>query len=189
MLKKYSKLAGYLLFAFLLPSNPLSSGSVFADQNIDREPTIKAGLILKFSNFIRWPEFYSSTQGEEPLNICLHGEEEFGDIFDYINDHGILRREILVRRHVPLDRLGTCHLIYTSFLDKPEMDQLAGEIKNAPTLVVTEADEITHSLVAINFKKVNNRMHFEINRSAFERSGIMVSSELLNLALDVVRID
>lgn len=163
--------------------------TAFTEEELGRESTIKAGFLLKFSEFIQWPEYYSSLYSEEPLNICLHGKDEFGDIFDYVNDHDILRREILVRRFVPLIELKSCHLVFISNLEIEDVDNITKEVKKYPVLVVTNNQKISHSLVAINFREINNQIRFEINLSAFERSGIKIGSELLNLAINVVRID
>lgn len=179
----------FLLLSFLIGQNFYISSSAFANEEMGRESTIKAGFILKFSEFIQWPEYYSSLSPEEPLNICLHGEDKFGDIFDYVNDHDILRREILIRRSVPINKLRSCHLVFINAIDTESIDNLASEIINSPVLVVTSSEEISHSLVAINFRTINNKIQFEINLSAFERAGIKISSELLNLAMKVVKMD
>lgn len=179
----------FFLLIFLLGPNFNTSGSVFAEEKVGRESTIKAGFILKFSEFIQWPEYYTSLYSEEPLNICLHGEDKFGDIFDYVNDHDILRRKILIRRFVPTTELKSCHLVFINAIENEEIEILASEIKNSPVLVVTSNEELSHPVVAINFRKINNQIRFEINLSAFERSGVKISSELLNLATNVIRID
>lgn len=173
-------LAGYFFYI---------SNYAFAGEGGDRETTIKAGLLLKFSEFVQWPEYYSSLDSEEPLNICTLGDENFGDILDHVNDHDILRREILVRYSVPIVDLKSCHFVFIGALEAKDIGNLATEIKNTPVLVVTSSEEISHSFVAINFRKINNKIYFEINLSAFKRSGIKISSELLNLAINVVKID
>ncbi len=165
------------------------SNYAFAGDFVAREATIKAGFLLKFSEFIQWPEYYSSLHSEEPLNICLHGEDKFGNIFDYVNDHDILRRKIEITRSVPINELKSCHLVFISTHKIEDIDKLAREIRKSPVLVVTTSKAISHPLVAINFRKINNRIRFEINLSAFERSGIKISSELLKLAINIVRID
>ncbi len=190
MLKTSPKIHVYFFFlSFLACQFFYISNSVFAEEDMGRESTIKAGFLLKFSEFIQWPEYYSSLSSEEPLNICLHGEDRFGDIFDYVNDNDILRREILIRRSVPILEFKSCHFLFLSAIETDDIDNIYSEIKSSPVLVVTSSEKISHSLVAINFRKVNNKIRFEINLSAFERSGIKVSSELLKLAINVVRID
>jgi uncharacterized protein DUF4154 len=179
----------FFLLSYLISTTFSFSGSAFAEESVNREFTIKAGLLLKFTNFIQWPETYSSIDREEPLNICIFGKNKFGDILDYVNDHDILRRDILVRYHVPKPELNTCHIIYIGSIEITDLDDFNDKIKTSPVLVITESEKISHPLVAINFRKVNNKMRFEINRSAFERSGIMINSELLNLAIKVVRIE
>ncbi len=185
----YKQFIYFFLLIFLAGQNFYTANSSFAEEGVGRESTIKAGFILKFSEFIQWPEYYTSLYSEEPLNICLHGEDNFGDIFDYVNDHDILRREILIRRFVPTKDLKSCHLVFINTFSEEDIDHLASEINNSPVLVVTSNEKITHSLVAINFLKINNQIRFEINLSAFERSGIKIGSELLNLAINVIRLD
>lgn len=179
----------FLLLPFLAINGFFIPHYAVAEEYGAREATIKAGFLLKFSEFIQWPEYYSSLYSEEPLNICLHGEDKFGDIFDYVNDHDILRRQILIRRSVPINELTSCHLVFVGSLKNEAMDKISSEILNSPVLVVTTNKKITHPLVAINFRKINNRIRFEINLSAFERSGIKINSGLLNLALDIVKIE
>ncbi len=180
----------YLFFLIFLSGQVFfTSNSAFAEEDVGRESTIKAGFILKFSEFIQWPEYYTSLSSEEPLNICLYGEDKFGEIFDYVNDHDILRRKILIRRFLPINELKSCHLVFINTLSAEGIDNLASEIKNSPVLVVSSNEEISHPLVAINFLKINNQIRFEINLSAFERTGVKISSELLNLAINVNRLD
>ncbi len=179
----------FLALLFCLFSQ-INTSSLYADDATDREFTIKAGLLLKFTEFIQWPEMYSSISSvEEPVNICIQGEDRFGDLFDYVNDHAIIRRNIFIHRSVSIKQLSKCHILFINDLDAPELEGAGDEIESTPLLVITQTDGNIPPWVAINFRNIDNKIKFEINRAALEHSGLNVSSELLSLAVTVLKVD
>ncbi len=155
-----------------------------ADEVQDREHLIKAGLLLKFTEFIQWPEQYGSTHSyEEPLNICIQGKDDFQKLLSLANDADIIRRNILVRNQVPLDLLKTCHIVFVSSSHNGQLDETLTTLKQHPVLVISESEGNGQKGVGINFIKINNKIRFEINHAAMKKLGLKVSSELINLAV------
>ncbi len=158
--------------------------STFANEIQDREYLIKAGLLLKFSEFIQWPETYGANGShEEPINICIKGKDNFQNLLTLANDADIIRRNILVRNDVPLSLLKTCHIVFISISFNDRLNDVLDNLQNAPVLVISESEGNGQKGVGINFIKVDNKVRFEINHAVLTKTGLKVSSELINLAI------
>jgi len=62
---------------------------------------------------------------------------------------------------------------------------LAPVAASAPVLTVTDSIDALDAKGMINFVVADNRVRFEIDDAAARRSGLVISSKLLSLALSV----
>lgn len=150
-----------------------------------REYTIKASLVLKFPSFITWPDTKAHHPPSSPLNLCLAGDDPFGNIFQLAMEENIVDVRLSVRRLGEAQNFQSCHILYLSSLSPSKTRSILERVRNLPVLVIGEQPGLADLGAGINFLIVKNRVQFEINKSAIERSGLTVSSELLALAYRV----
>ena len=158
-----------------LPLNPAYSESGL-------EHTIKASLVLKFPSFVTWPAKPDPTLTSKNLTLCISGKDSFGNIFKLATEESIVDLKLTVNRLGKSRNFNSCHILYLSSLNKTESEQILRRIGNLPILVISEQPGMADLGAGINFLIVNNKVRFEINKLAIDRSGLIVSSELLALA-------
>jgi hypothetical protein len=150
------------------------------------EYDIKASLILKFTSFVQWPDNNSTVPSPNNLVLCISGKNNFGDIFDLAQEENILDRKLTVKRLGNSSNFKSCHILFVSTSNKKRMRTVLNQVKTLGILVISEGEGFSELGAGINFLTVNNKVRFEINKRAINKSGLKISSELLNLAYRVI---
>ena len=152
-----------------------------------REYVLKAGYIYNFTKFIKWPEEANHEIENGGLNFCLMGEDPFGKILDKIAKKLKKKNRVLVvTPQVSIKDMRQCHILFVSQSEKSNVNQILLRVREYPVLVIGDTPGFAKQGVSINFFLQKNKIRFEINQEALKRSGLVVSSELLNLAKIVV---
>jgi hypothetical protein len=86
-----------------------------------------------------------------------------------------------VRRITGVEDAGRCQIVYVGRSERDQARNILKGIK-AGILTIGDMNQFTSSGGIINFVIVENRVSFEINIDAAERSGLKISSQLLKLA-------
>jgi hypothetical protein len=150
------------------------------------EYVVKAGFLYSFTKFIDWPEEKSKIKSNGKFNLCLFGENPFGNILKNLAKKRKFKgADLIVHENPPSDGLKKCHIL---FIPKPYgsfLRSLLEVIDKAPVLIVTEEDGLTNEGSGINFviKGRKSKIRFQINRKAVEQGGLWISSELLKLGI------
>ncbi len=150
---------------------------------ITREYAIKASLIMKFTDFIKFPETRVSGKYNSAYDLCLLGGNPFGSIFSQAQKEGILKKNIFTHKNASDLVLKKCDIIFLTGGDVSNLNRALRIIRERPTLIIAESNGFAKLGAGINFVVKNNKIKFEINRSALKRKGIEVSSYLLNIAI------
>lgn len=158
-----------------LPLNP-------ANGETSLEHTVKAGLILRFSSFITWPDVTGEKAASQPLTLCLAGGDPFGNIFKLAREENIVDVDLQVRRLDASQDFASCHILYLSSLNPAEAKNILLSVRDLPVLVIGEQQDLEHWGGHINLLVIDSKVRFEINYSAIDHSGLSISSELLVLA-------
>ncbi len=147
------------------------------------EYLLKAGFLERFTRFIDWPDDSLQQNPALPFNILVLGKSPFrGELEDFFSQIRVKNRKVHIRYSTRPDTTRPAHLIYIC----PDMvKNLPGILKytrGKPIITVGETRGFAEKGVLINFFLENNKIRFEINQSAFRRSGLQVSYLLLNSA-------
>ena len=152
----------------------------------DLELAVKATYLYKLAPFVTWPAS-SSGAPEDPLVMCIQGEDPFGRIIDRaVADQRVGSHPIVVRRVAKLDRVSGCRIAYVAGSRAQSVAQALAAVDGAPMLTVTDAEHgatrgIVHLFLA------SGRVRFAINTARADGNGVSISSKLLALAAEVTR--
>jgi hypothetical protein len=83
-------------------------------------------------------------------------------------------------------KVGACHILFVASSARKELRRVLAKAKKEGILTVGDTKGYAAEGVAINFIETRERLRFEINRTAAERAGLVLSSELLKLATRVI---
>lgn len=145
-------------------------------QDSSVEYKVKAAYIYNFTKFVTWAD-----DGSETFNLCILGDDPFGELIDPIEQRTAMGRPIKLFR---LDSLRSikknhhCHILFvsSSVKDMPP----AKDVENS--LVVGDSDEFIARGGMIGFDTHQGKIKFQINLNAIKQSGLKVSAKLLEVA-------
>jgi len=182
-MKRGGRLARILLIAACVLAGPATTtAEAQAGTAGNLEYAVKANYLVRFAAFVDWPDSAFGT-AESPLVICVVGHDPFGAGLEQAaaaqTAHG---RRLAIRRPNSPAALAGCHIAYVGAgATSAWSDQL-----NAQPVVLVVTDQASGPRGgAIQFVLVNNRVRFRIDQGAAARSGLVISSRLLNLAVSV----
>ncbi|MDP2225540.1 YfiR family protein [Nitrosomonas sp.] len=157
---------------------PVSHSAAMADKIIEYQ--VKAAFIYNFIAFTHWPDSTSQT-----INLCIYGEDYFGQEIDKLQNRSINNRHIKVARIADLDQLKACQVIFFSKSVSGQLLSILNDLQNEPILTLADSPNATAQGIAINMSLVNEKIVFEINLTKARASGLDISSKLLQLAVKV----
>jgi len=140
------------------------------------EYKVKAAYIYNFTKFVTWVDDSSET-----FNLCILGDDPFGDLIDPIEQRSVMGRPIKLFR---LDSLKSikinphCHILFVS--SSIEGAPAAKDVDN--TLVVGESKGFINGGGMVGFDNAQGKIKFQINLNAIKQSGLKVSAKLLEVA-------
>ncbi len=168
-----------LILVSCLSFTMLASQSVaIADNQIEYQ--VKAAFIYNFIAFTRWPE-----RADENVNLCIYGESVFSDEIDKLHNRPVNNRSIRVA-HIKDDKqLKACQVIFFSESVSNDLSSILMELQDKPILTLADSLDAASQGVAINMSIANEKIVFEINLGNARKSGLNISSKLLQLAVHV----
>jgi len=165
-----------LVIAFALAT--LFSNVVYADTS--REYQLKAAYILNFARFIYWPKG-SFSSAEEKFNICVYGENPFGEDLEYLLSKKVQNRSITVNYKEDINNIAECHILFVSESGKVDFYRISSSLPQN-ILTVSDVEGFGSKGGMIEFIRVDNKIKFSINVTQSVKSGIKYRSQLLEVA-------
>lgn len=151
---------------------------------INREYTIKAAFLYKFSNYVTWPETAFGAESD-PFVIGVYGENPFGKTLDTIADaKKVSGRTIVVKKVSSAQEALGCHILFLSrTATQKEIEAVASIASESKSvLIVGESDSFVDLGGDVQFFIENNKVRFTFNERVASGEGLKVSSKLLALA-------
>lgn len=146
------------------------------------EYQVKAAFLYNFAKFVEWPR-HSWSDAAEPLVIGVLGQDPFGDGLERIfKANAIAGRRVTVKRSAIIEDLRGCNILFISASEKKRVPQILKSLDRPGVLTVGDARDFTRQGGVIGFTMEDDRVHFEINVDAAARTGLKLSSKLLNVA-------
>jgi hypothetical protein len=147
-------------------------------------PAIEAAYLYKFGFFVQWPQA-AFAASDSPINLCIVGNDPFGSTLDdLVSGQKIGARPIRVRRMTAISAGSGCHIVYAAADAGSPMAATLASLRGSGVLTVTDATDHDGAAI-INFVLKDNKVRFDIDDEAAASGGLVISSRLLNLALDV----
>jgi hypothetical protein len=141
------------------------------------EYRVKALFLYNFLKFIEWP-----ANNNPALRICILGEDPFENDIDLILNETVNNRKLSVSYIADYRELKKCNLIFISHSEEDRLAEIIKATKEYHIVTIGDTEGFAERGVMINFYLQENKVRFEINKDAADRSGIRMSSKLLNLA-------
>ncbi len=173
-----------LLWLLLAVSSAVSSA---LGQQKPSEYQVEAAYLYNFGRFVEWPAPGTGV-GSDPFTICVLGEDPFGPTLD-----AVLAGEKIGNRSVAAKRISSpresagCQILFISSSEANRLNKIIEALDKTAVLTVSDIPEFSQRHGMIQFVLEQNRIRFEVNLTAAQRAGLMLSSELLKVATTVRR--
>ncbi len=146
------------------------------------EVSLKSAFLFKFTNFSEWPAEAMGAPGA-PIWLCVIGRDGLADVLEEaVRGRTSRERPVLVRRVEGAGATAGCHVLFIGWTEPSKVDPLLATLVNQPVLTVGDEQGFARRGGMINLIERDGRLRFEINRSAVERAGLQLSSQILKLA-------
>jgi len=156
--------------------------AAIADKSLEYK--VKAAFLYKFSAYVDWPvtAFSSPTS---PFSVCLvDSNDQFNATLEkVVNGENVNGHPVVVRRINTVENEAGCHILYIGASNPQRTAQVIEAVHNSYALTVCDGA----SRGIIDFLIVDNRVRFNIDDEAAKQKGLVISSKLLSLALNVKR--
>lgn len=157
------------------------AGRIEAEEH-RREYRIKAAFLYNFAKFTLWPTG-SFVDSEAPFRICVYGEDPFGAALESIAGKRVQGHRVEVARPSDLDRDTSCHLLFVSESEAPNLAPILAKLRLRPVLTVADMPGFADAGGIINLKiNEEDKIRFEINLAGARLAGLRLSAKLLSLA-------
>jgi len=169
-----------LLFSFLLVLGSFS----FKPPSQEQEYILKAAFLYRFSDYIEW----TNIDNAETFNIAILGESGISaPLVEISRDKRIKNKRIVVKQYGNADEAGSCQIIFISRDYRLPVEQVFRKVDYRPVLVITEQRSDFDKGGQMNFIIEDNKLKFEVNLATVNRSGLKISSQLLQHASKIWR--
>jgi YfiR/HmsC-like len=147
------------------------------------ENRLKAAVVSKFPQFVQWPD--AALAGRSTLDLCIAPPDPFGDELDELVSGETLNGRALVVRRVERARdVDGCQVLVLP--RRPDgRHPLLATAATRPILTIGDDESFLDAGGIVRLRVVGGRVRFEINAAAARTANLRISSQLLQLALNV----
>lgn len=150
------------------------------------EYEVEAAYLSNFGRFVEWP--LSAGNVTDSFSVCVLGSDPFGSLLNAaLKGERIGGAPMVARRLSEPEEAAGCRILFVS---SSKVSQLSGILKALGTskvLTVSDMTGFTRRGGMIQFVRDGKRVRFEINLAAAQRKGLVLSSELLKVAVAIRR--
>ncbi|MGC1685023.1 MAG: YfiR family protein [Candidatus Acidiferrales bacterium] len=149
---------------------------------------MKAVYLYNFGKFVDWPTANPTASKDDLFQICVLGRDPFGPYLDSIlAGETIQNRKLAARRIANSREAANCRILFISNSEAPRIKVILNSVDKSGVLTVSDTPGFTADGGMIQFVLTENKVRFEVNLVAAERSGLTLSSQLLKVATQVKR--
>jgi hypothetical protein len=175
----------FCLLAVGIASTLFGSSCVHAQKSNPTEYEVKAAYLYDFGKFVAWP---AKVAAADDFPICVLGEDPFGATFDAaIAGEVINGKKVVVNRIAKPQGAVSCRIVFISASEESQLKEILATLDKTSVLTVSDISQFTRRGGMIQFVIDANRVRFEVNVTNAERAGLILSSQLLKVAINVRR--
>ena len=146
---------------------------------VSGEYDVKALFLYNFSKYVTWPGF----ENDPEFHIGVLGDSPIESPLKVIaGERKVMDKPIVVKTWSTVEEMEACHILFLAKDKKRELEPVLTALEGKPILTVGEMKGYAEAGVVLNFFMKENRVKFQLNRNALERSGLSASSQLMKLA-------
>ncbi len=169
-----------IYFTFILTLS-LGGNVLFSQTSEDRKQyQVKAAFLYRFVDYVEWKTTYKS----QTFNIAILGKSNITPILSGIaKSKKAKNKKIEITEYDNLDKINATDVLFIPFDTKTPIETIISKFSGKAVLLVSEVNGFGKKGTHMNFVIVNNKLKFEVNQKAINRSNMNISSFLLQHAI------
>ncbi len=141
---------------------------------------VYAGLLYHFTKYVEWP----TNKQAGDFVIGVYGDREMLEATQMLmKNRSVSNQKITVKRITNDEDFAKCHIIFVERSFSHKFRNIYSHVKTGNVLLITEGYDLAKKGAGINFVIQDDRLKFEMNKTAIEGAGLKVSNELLKLSI------
>jgi hypothetical protein len=155
-----------------------------AAQHEDAEYALKAAFVSKFPHFAEWPD--SALANRNTIDVCVATPNPFGEALgELLEGERLGERALKLRSINGADALPGCHVLFIPARPWVDRKTLLARAAALPILTVGDYGTFLDEGGIVKLLIIDGRVRFEVDLATAGRVGLRLSSQLLQLALNV----
>jgi hypothetical protein len=147
---------------------------------------VKAAYVFNFGKFMRVAAAESTAPRHPTFDICILGRDPIGPVLDGITaKESIENRAVRVVRTADAYAAQGCEILFISSGEGDGIRADLAALGKADVLTVSDAPDFLKDGGMIQFVMQQSHVRFAVNLEAVEHTHLVLSSELLRVALSV----
>jgi hypothetical protein len=144
------------------------------------EYEVKAALIEKFSRFVEWQV---KKDPQKSFKIGVLGKKNYSNIIEELYSNWKIKgRKVEITYPVTDEEIISCDIIFISSSYTHNIKYLLELIANKQILTISDRENDLQNGIMINMYLNRKKVIYDINLTSFRKSGLKVSSLLLDAA-------
>ncbi|HEX3319593.1 MAG TPA: YfiR family protein [Terriglobales bacterium] len=160
----------------------------FADSDAQQSPSefqVKAAYLFNFGKFVRWQNDRAVRMNS--FDICVLGKDPFGTVLDAtVAGETIDGKSIKASRLSSAQEAAHCNVLFVASSEQGRLSEIFSVTQRLNVLTVSDLPHFAERGGMIGLVRQQDRIRFEVNRTAAEKANLVLSSELLKLATKVI---
>jgi hypothetical protein len=137
-------------------------------------------MVYNFTKYVQWPDH--SENGDFVIGV-IGNAAVYNTLQSWYGGKPRGNKTYLIKRFNSVKEVTDCHVIFIDNVKSNEFDAVNDKVKGKGTLVITDKNGLGEKGSGINFKKVDNKLKFELNQRVMEVSNLKVSGALSSMAI------
>lgn len=149
---------------------------------ISLEHQVKIAFLYHFARFVEWPKS-TFPSPDAPVVLGILGNDVFyAEIESTLGGKVVDLHPLVIRRFRNVEQAHGSQILFIGGSPPTDLARVLDTLSRLPVLTVGDGDRFTTLGGMIGFRMEDNKVRFEINVDAAERSGLKLSSKLLSVA-------
>jgi len=156
----------------------------------DDVSAVKASYLYNAASFIKWPvEPLGAIKPNQapPFILCTKGEQPLMGKIALLKGKKIGLQPIEVLEIDALDDVLNCRILFIAANEKAYLPKIMQAVAGLPIVTVSDMAGFVDNNGMIGLKVADDRVRFDINLAAAQRVGLVLDSQLLKLADEVIQ--
>ncbi len=161
------------------------AGFAHAGGKLDQEHEIKAQFIRNFIKFIDWSDL--GAPGSKFV-VGVYGADDYQETVEQgLANCSVLGHPIVVEQLHSDGDVKHCRVVISGATSEDRVYRLGRLCNSSGTVLIGDSDDFVKNGGTIGFLEISSRIRFDVNLDSAKRSGVTISSKLLQLAHEVFR--